>query len=204
MPISEPDSTIELVRRWHRGDAAALHELVQRDIAWIRQRIRQRLGDALRQHGETEDFLQEAVVDILAYTPRFEPTDGDAWRRLVTQIVENLLRSKSDYYGRLRRDRARQRPLPEDSVLQLDPRRRPATTPSQFAMRNEEEAWLRLALDLIDPDDRDLIVAREWGGKPFGEIGVQLGLSENTARMRFQRALGRLADMVESLRRGAV
>jgi len=203
-PPLEPDPTAELVRRWHLGDGQALHELVRRDLPWIRQRVRLRLGDALRQHGDTEDFLQEAMLDILAYTPRFVAVDGDSWRGLVTQIVENLLRGKHEFYGRLRRDRARQQPLPDDSVLLLDPRRRPATTPGQGAVRNEEEAWLRLALDLVDPDDRDVIVMREWCGRPFADIGAELGINENTARMRFQRALGRLAEKVETLRRGQI
>lgn len=204
MPLPEPDATADLVQRWHQGDAQALHQLVQRDLPWIRQRVRQRLGDALRQHGDTEDFLQEAVLDILAYTPRFVPVDGDSWRSLVTQIVENQLRGQHEFYGRIRRDRARQQPLPDDSVLLLDPRKRTATTPSARAVRNEEEAWLRLALDLVDPDDRDVIVMREWAGKSFAEIGTQLGIGENAARMRFQRALGRLADQVETLRRGQI
>lgn len=204
MPPLEPDATADLVQRWHQGDAQALHELVRRDLPWIRHRVRQRLGDALRQHGDTEDFLQEAILDILAYTPRFVPVDGDSWRGIVTQIVENQLRGKHEFYGRLRRDRARQQPLPDDSVLLLDPRRRTATTPSQRAVRNEEEAWLRLALDLVDPDDRDVIVMREWAGKAFAEIGSDLGIGENTARMRFQRALCRLADQVEALRRGQI
>lgn len=204
MTTPEPDATADLVQRWHQGDAQALHQLVQRDLPWIRQRVRQRLGDALRQHGDTEDFLQEALLDILAYTPRFVPVDGDSWRSLVTQIVENQLRGQHEFYGRLRRDRARQQPLPDDSVLLLDPRKRTATTPGARAVRNEEEAWLRLALDLVDPDDRDVIVMREWAGKSFAEIGTQLGIGENAARMRFQRALGRLADQVERLRRGQV
>ncbi len=203
-PGDEPDRTSQMLARWHSGDRAALHELVQRDLPWIRSRIHQRLGEALRQHGDTEDFLHEAVIEILNYTPRFVAIDGDTFRRLVTQIVENTLRGQHEFYGRLRRDHARQSPLPSDSVLVLDPSVRSATTPSQQAARNEEEAWLRLALDLVEPADRDVIVMREWGGESFGQIGERLGIPENTARMRFARALARLADKVEALRRGEI
>jgi RNA polymerase sigma-70 factor, ECF subfamily len=104
----------------------------------------------------------------------------------------------------MRRDRRRQAPLPDDSVLLVDLSARTATTPSRHAARNEEEAWLRLALEMLAPGDRDLIAMREWQQLGFTEIGAQLGVPENTARMRFQRALARLADRVESLRRGAV
>jgi RNA polymerase sigma-70 factor, ECF subfamily len=204
MPAEGGDGTAELLQRWHAGDRQALHELVQRDMPWIRARVRQRLGDALRQHGDTEDFLHEAVIDILNYTPRFLAADRDLFRRLVTRIVENSLRGQSEFYSRLRRDRGRVEPLPHDSVLDLDVQRRTGTTPSQHAVRNEEEAWLRLAMDLIEPEDRDVIVMREWSGEAFAEIGARLGIPENTARMRFSRALGRLAAQVEALRRGIV
>lgn len=202
--LPQADATEDLLRRWHAGDRQALHELVQRDMPWIRARVRQRLGDALRQHGDTDDFLHEAVVDILNYTPRFLAADRDVFRRLVTRIVENTLRGQSEFYSRLRRARGRAVPLPDDSVLDLDVQRRTGTTPSQHAVRNEEEAWLRLALDLVEPEDRDVIVMREWNAESFADIGARLGIPENTARMRFARALGRLAAQVEALRRGIV
>ena len=202
--LPQADATEALLRRWHAGDRQALHELVQRDMPWIRARVRQRLGDALRQHGDTDDFLHEAVIDILNYTPRFLAADRDVFRRLVTRIVENTLRGQSEFYSRLRRARGRAVPLPDDSVLDLDVQRRTGTTPSQHAVRNEEEAWLRLALDLVEPEDRDVIVMREWNAESFADIGARLGIPENTARMRFARALGRLAAQVEALRRGIV
>jgi len=201
---ADADDTPDLLRRWHGGDRQALRELLNRHLGWVRSRVQQRLGDALRQNAETDDFLHEAVIEILEYTPRFLATDGDTFRRLVTRIVENMLREQHEFYGRMRRDRARQAPLPDDSVLCLDPRRRTATSPSQHAVRNEEEAWLRLAMELLPPEERDVIVLREWQGRSFGEIGEQLGIAENAARMRFARALARLADRVESLRRGEV
>lgn len=199
---ASPDDTAALLRRWHAGDREALHELVQRDLPWIRARVRQRLGEGLRQHGDTDDFLHEAVLDILAWTPRFIANDREVFRRMVTRIVENTLRGQAEFYARMRRDRARI--ADSDCVLELDARQRTDTTPSQQAARHEEEAWLRLAMDLLDPDDRDVIVCREWRGESFGEIGQRLGVPENTARMRFSRAVGRLATQVEALRRGVV
>lgn len=196
------DDTESLLRRWHAGERAALHELVQRDMPWIRARVRLRLGDGLRQHGDTDDFLHEAVLDILAWTPRFVASDRDVFRRLVTRIVENTLRGQAEFYARLRRDRARL--CVGDGVLELDAQQRTGTTPSQHAAKQEEAAWLRLAMDLLEPDDRDLIVLREWSGESFAAIGARLGVPENTARMRFSRAVGRLATQVDLLRRGVV
>ena len=99
--------------------------------------------------------------------------------------------------------RQEQIPLASDSVLELDLRRRAPSTPGGSAARREEEAWLRLALELLEADDCDVIVLREWQGASFAAIGAKFGISENTARMRFSRALARLARQLEALRGGA-
>ena len=141
---------------------------------------------------------------MLDYTPRFLVGDREVFRRLVGTILENALRSQGGFYARKRRDRAREAPLPDDTVLLVDVRARTATSPSRHAVRNEEQAWLRLALEMLEPADREVIALREWGQLPFAEVAQQLGVTENTARMRFTRALARLADRVEGLRRGEV
>ena len=196
------DQTLALLQRWHGGDRAALEQLLQRDLGWIRDQVSRRLGELLRRRGDTQDFLHEAVVEVLHYTPRFLVSSQEQFRRLVTQIIENMLRDQRDYYARKRRDLARERALPDDSALQLDPRARSVTRPSEAAVRNEEAAWLRLALELLDPEDRDVILLRQFDELPWSEVGARLGLSEDGARMRFNRALPRLSAKVEALRRG--
>ncbi len=48
------------------------------------------------------------------------------------------------------------------------------------------------AIDRLDERDRQAILLRYFGNKAFVEIGESLRLSENTARMRVDRALGKL------------
>jgi RNA polymerase sigma factor (sigma-70 family) len=201
--IAGEDQTLELLQRWHRGEQEALKELLRRELPWIRERLHHRLGDALRQRGDTEDYLHDVVLEVMRYTPAFLVGSNDTFRRVVTQISENLLRDKHDFYARRRRTAAREQPL-DTGVLCLDARARSATSPTQGAARNEEEAWVRFALDLLAPEDRDVIVMREYDKMAFAAIGAHLGIAENAARMRFQRGLGRLADKVAALRRGQV
>jgi DNA-directed RNA polymerase specialized sigma24 family protein len=75
-------------------------------------------------------------------------------------------------------------------------------TPSKSAERLEGEAWVRLGMELLDPMDRDVIVLRRWNELSFPEIGEHLGLSPNTARMKYNRAVLKLGDEVMALRRG--
>jgi RNA polymerase sigma factor (sigma-70 family) len=61
-----------------------------------------------------------------------------------------------------------------------------------------EPDWNRLrpvldeAMHDLDEADREAVLLRFFEKRPFAEIGERLGLSENTARMRVERALDRL------------
>ena len=199
---SDPSSTLLLLKRWHAGDREALGVLLERNIDWIRAHVRRRLGQALRQKAETQDFVQEAMADVLRYGPKFTVADEGRFRALLARIVENVLRDQHDHFAAQKRAAAKERPLPSDTVLELDPPNREVTRPSQVASRREESAWLALGLEMLDAGDRAVILLRQQEGLPFAEVGRRLGVSEEAARFRFQRALPRLAKRIEDLRRG--
>lgn len=53
------------------------------------------------------------------------------------------------------------------------------------------------ALQTLSPPDRDLVLRRFFQGQSYAEIRESLGLTENTARMRVDRALERLRRTLE-------
>src|SRR5262249_27167535 len=119
-------------------------------------------------------------------------------------IAENVLRGQADWYRARRRDVARARPLPTETVLILDPRRAGVASPSSEAHHAEEEAWVRLGLELLDPERRDMVVQRRAEQLSFGELGAKLGISDVAARLRYSRAVEALSEVVGALRRGEV
>jgi RNA polymerase sigma factor (sigma-70 family) len=84
----------------------------------------------------------------------------------------------------------------------LDPPQGSVERPSQAADQLEKEAWIRLGIELLDPDDREVIVRRQWEDQSFKTIGRELGLSEEAAWARHKRAVHRLSKKVGELRRG--
>jgi RNA polymerase sigma factor (sigma-70 family) len=96
----------------------------------------------------------------------------------------------------------REQALPSDSVLLLDAPMRSVTEPPSRADDDEQRQWLRLAVELLDPDDRHAIRGRDWDGLSFPELGERLGIGEEAARERYQRALPKLAKKLDQLRRG--
>lgn len=198
----DADPTQELLRRWHAGDPVALPELVESHLPWLRAHLERRVGAFLRGREETEDYLQAAVLEFLRDGPRFMVRDGSQFRSLLARVVENTLRDRNDWYRAKRRDLGRDAPLPSESVLALDPALATSETPSRDASRRELREWVRLGLELLDAEDRHLVVAREFEDRSFVQLGEELGMTANAVRMRWVRAVGRLADVMRSLRAG--
>ncbi|MBK8099521.1 MAG: sigma-70 family RNA polymerase sigma factor [Planctomycetes bacterium] len=197
-----PAATPQLLEQWHRGDDQALVALVELHLPWLRAHLGKRLGDFLRRHGEAEDYLHDAMLDFLRDAPRFQVRDESHFRGLLARVVENTLRDKNAWFRARRRDLAKNGALPSDSVLLLDPALHASSTPSRAAARTEARDWVRLGLELLEVEDRRILVAREYDDRSFVEIGEELGMSANSVRMRWTRAVARLADVLRELRAG--
>jgi RNA polymerase sigma factor (sigma-70 family) len=195
------DETLALLRRCHAGDRQALGEILERDLPWIRAQVEARLGAALRARVEGEDVVQQALLAALRHGPRFLVADQRQFRALLARIVENTLRKEHRFARQQRRDAGREEPLPSGSVVDLDAQ---ATRPSLAATRSEHRALVQLALELLPPQDREVVWLRQWEQQSFAAIGERLGLSEDATRMRFQRALGALAHLVARIRRDGI
>ncbi|MEZ6037072.1 MAG: RNA polymerase sigma factor [Planctomycetota bacterium] len=196
------ESIHDTVFRLQQGDQGALQQLLHEHLPWIEARVRNRLSAEVRREGDTQDFVQEALLEVLRDGPRFSIDNPAAFRALLARIVENTLIDRQRYMHRERRDRRREKALPTDSVLQLDKPVESVTAPSAHAERSEQQAWLRLALELLDPDDREVIRLRDWEELSFAEVATALGIQDEAARKRYRRALPRLAQKLELLRRG--
>lgn len=198
------EATPRLLQRWHEGDQAALGELVELHLPWLRSHVERRLGAFLRERADPADYLQDIVVEFLRDGPRFQVRDGEQFRRLLACVAENTLRDRNDWYRAKRRDLGRNAPLPSESVLALDPGFAVHSTPSRVAAGAEMREWVRLSIELLLPEDRRIILARDYDDRSFVDIGAELGMTAAAVRMRWVRAVGRLAETMKKLRAGII
>ncbi|MFT4515512.1 MAG: RNA polymerase sigma-70 factor (ECF subfamily) [Planctomycetota bacterium] len=195
-------SITQQVMLLHNGDSEQLKRLIADHLPWIEARVRKRLSPAVRQEGDTQDFVQDALVEVLRDGPRFAADSPEAFRALLARIVENTLIDRHRYMHREQRDRRKQCSLPSGSVVMLNGAAKAITSPATKVEREEQHTWLRLALEMLGPDDREAVRLRDWEGLSFGEAGKQLGISDEAMRLRYRRALPRLAKKLDELRRG--
>lgn len=140
--MAETETSISL-KQWHQGDRKALEILLERHLSWIRARVRKRLGPFLRKKGDSCDYVQETLVQFLQYGPRIAISDDAQFRALLCRIVENTLCNQYEWFTAKRREIARERPLPTDTVLSLDLPQAAVNSPSQSAARHEQLSDVR-------------------------------------------------------------
>lgn len=196
------DETMQLLTCWHDGDRDALMQLLDRDRQWIESRIRARRGTQLRQHAETNDDIQDLMVDALEYSPRFVAANRKQFRGLLARMIENRLTDRARGLQR----RGKVETFRGDSRLSLNPdlAARQPTEPAAAAIRNEELEWMRLGLEFLDADDRALVFRRQFAEQSFIEIAEADGIAADAIRMRFHRAVLRLAGIVQTLQAGNI
>ena len=183
------DATDQLLQRAKAGDRAALDVLFTRHIPALRRWASGRLPRWARDIAETQDLVQETVLQVFKRLEAFEPRGEGALQAYLRQAVMNRIRNEFRSKGR--------RPSFEDLDDQAPGDR---TSPLEAAIRQEQLDRYDAALSRLSEAQRDLIVARVEVGLTYEEMADALGKpSWNAARMATARALLRLA---EELKRG--
>lgn len=198
--MTSSSDTETLLNRWQQGDREALGQLVDKNRGWIEGRVRRLLGPALRGKHDTQDIVQESLVDLVAYKPRVKVENGAQFAGLLQKIIGNVIAGRHAWHTRDRRDMQRESRLPDHSRIALDGSHKDVTRPDAAASRQEDRAMVRVALGLLSPEDRDVVLRRHFEGQAFAEIGAATGTSADGARKRFDRALPRLMEILAKLR----
>jgi RNA polymerase sigma factor (sigma-70 family) len=168
----------ELLRRYAlERSEAAFAELVARHVDLVYSAaLRQMRGD----HHRAQEVTQMVFTDLA--------------RKAAALIRHPVLPAWLHRSGHLaaldlrRREGRRSRYERAAGAEPVDSSERPADTPGWEAVG----PVLDEALNELDERDRQAILLRYFGNRPFGEVGRRLRLSENAARMRVERALDKL------------
>lgn len=146
------------------GDRAAFDELFERYRDPIWAFFRRRTADP----ADADELAQETFLALLQGTTRYEPRAS--FRSYLFGIAFNVLaawRRKSQRRGEV------SVPLDEFACASHDP----AAT-----------IWLRDALAALDPDDREILMLREYDALGYAEIAQVVRAPINTVRSRLFRA----------------
>jgi RNA polymerase sigma-70 factor (ECF subfamily) len=184
---SSPESTIHLIERARAGDREALERLFGRHAVPLRHWARGRLPRWARQLSDTNDLVQDALLQTFRRIDTFEPRGVGSLQAYLRQSVLNRLRDELRRHAR----------TPEMAVMTAE---EIENSPSPLQLAVSREGLERYEQATLRPEDRDAIMGRLEVGYSYDELAGILGKpTADAARKAARRALMRLA---EELRRG--
>ncbi len=197
----EPDTTsmdtVDLVRLAKAGERDASDELFARYASRVLGIVRMRLGGRIRTALESTDIRQEVLADAYRDLANFEMRDESSLIRWLSRCVENVIRARARYLDAEKRRAsstisARGGDADDDrgGFDRLPPSNLP--TPSVEIGRAEATGAVRDAISELSERHREAILLRDYAGCSWEEVGLELGLSANAARMLRSRALAKL------------
>jgi RNA polymerase sigma-70 factor (ECF subfamily) len=176
------DSTIHVLERAKNGDDSAARILVGRAVPLLRRWAHGRIPSYSRGYADTDDDVQDAVLQTLKRIKAFEHRSVAALQAYLRESVLNGIR---DVIRRTRR-----RGIPTEPTEDL-PDNNPS--PLEAAIMKDRSDRFLAALQRLRPADRLAIVWRIELGYSAEEIAKRLGKSTDAARMTINRAVARLA-----------
>jgi RNA polymerase sigma factor (sigma-70 family) len=182
------DSTFVLIRRARAGDREAMDRLFDRHLKPLGRWARGRLPQWARDLTDTDDLVQDALLQTFKHIDDFEHRGVGALYAYLRQSLINRLRDQ------LRRQGRRPSMAPLDDVEIED-----AESPLERAIGREGIERYQRALERLRPEEREAIIARIEMGYTYPEMAQALGKpTAEAARKAAQRALVRLAEEMKS------
>jgi RNA polymerase sigma factor (sigma-70 family) len=177
------ESTTQVLARAQAGDRAAGLTLIERALPALRRWSHGRIPTHGRGPADTEDVVQDAVLDALQRLDAFEHRTVVALQGYLRKTVISRICDVVRRVGR----RGVPAELPEN--LQDS-----AHTPLELAILQEEIERFLEALQKLRASDRQIVVWRLELGYSYDEIAARLGKSTAAARMAINRAMKLLAE----------
>jgi RNA polymerase sigma-70 factor (ECF subfamily) len=187
-----------------RGEADALDALVRRYRPWLQVLAQGQLGRRLSGKCDASDVVQQALLDACRGLPHFRGSTEAEMRAWLRQVLARALGHELRRYGGTQqrdvgREVSLEQELTESSARLGTVLVAPDSSPSQQAVRHEQELHLAALLARLPADYRTVIVLRDLEGLPHEEIARRLDRSVGAVRMLWVRALARLRKEMETV-----
>ena len=180
----DPESTFHLIERARAGDQQALERLFSRHLKPLQRWARGRLPKWARDLADTDDLVQDTLVQTFKRIEHFEPRRVGALQAYLRQAVLNRIRNE------LRR-KGRQPHATDLDGLEVES----VESPLEQAIGQEAVERYEGALQRLKAEEREAIIARVEMGYSFEELAEALGKpTPDAARKTAHRALVRLAE----------
>jgi RNA polymerase sigma-70 factor, ECF subfamily len=180
------EADINLLKRIGQRDVAAFQEFFKKFNGLLYTTIHRVLND----HEDSEDIMQEVLVQIWQKAHLYEPTKGKplTW-------VTTMARNRAIDRIRSKQRRSRLNDDFENESRSVQPEFDEDT--SDLTISRENDRVLQSAVMELTPDQREAIQLAYFGGLTQGEIASKLKEPLGTVKARIRRGIQRLEHVVK-------
>jgi RNA polymerase sigma-70 factor (ECF subfamily) len=193
-----------LLDRVRQGDADAINGLLARHRAAIRRMIDQRMDRVIERRVDASDIVQDVMIEANRRLGDYLANPTMPFRLWLRHMARDRLIDAHRRH-RVAASRSLDREVPlvvpaagdqsqADLAGQVADRE---LTPAAAATWHELERRFAAAVELLDEDDRQIVLLRHFEHLSTAEAADVLGLSKPAAGMRYLRAMRRLRVLLD-------
>ncbi len=192
----------DMLRAAKEGGSAERGALLDQYRNYLRLLARVHVGTKLQGKVDASDVVQDILLDAHQHFDHFNGTSERQliqWlRTILAAHVANLMRH---YFGTKGRDVRLERRLEFDlnrtsSVLEED-LAASVSTPSQGAVRREQQVLLADALEQLPADYRDVLILRHIEELSFADVAARMNRSLDSVEKLWVRGLAQLRHILD-------
>ena len=166
----------EIMLSVKNGDIQKLGQLFDKYSKGLYNYFRLQISD----NTNSEDLVQNVFYSILKYRHTFkEGADFKVWMYAIARNEKNSFFKNRKFFN-------------DDAGTELPEQNR--NTPEEDLVNKVDADHLRMALDGISIDNRELIILNRFTGLPYSRIAEILGCEIGALKVRMHRAIKELKD----------
>jgi len=176
----------ELIARYVDGDEQSFEVLLHR----YKSKIYTSIYLFVKDHALAEDIFQEVFIKIIDTLRRGKYNHEGKFVQWAMRIAYNMC---VDYH---RRNKRRSHLNPTEDFDIFDVLKHSDDGPDQIIMRSETHNRIRLLVDALPEEQREVVILRHYADMSFKEIAGLTRVSINTALGRMRYALINIRKMM--------
>ena len=168
--------------------------------ARARRFARLKLGAELRRRLDSEDLLQESLLEaanLFVRRPELLALDGEPFVRWLVEVIHKKTSNLARHHlAAERRSVRKEKPLNDASA------RTGSRTPSEIIVGAEDNAAVHRALSRLSPRQREVLQLVHFEGLKVGEAARRMGKTANATAVLHHEALVKLRTLLKNRKDG--
>ncbi|TXB62468.1 RNA polymerase sigma factor [Phaeodactylibacter luteus] len=177
----------QLISNYLEGDEKAFEELLSRH----KQRIYTSIYLFVKDQSLAEDIFQEVFIKIIDTLRKGKYNHEGKFLQWALRISYNMC---VDYF---RRNKRRPKVSPTETFDIFDVLQSSERNAEQSIIRSQTHDKIRTLVDMLPPEQREVVILRHYADMSFKEIAKLTRVSINTALGRMRYALINIRKLVE-------